>query len=121
MAPMTPPSNIPGSHASAAPAGLPDRVLRTLMSLVEDLTVAREEEGLLRATLEHAVDGLDLAGGLTLLFGPDDRLVGSAEHHFEPGLAAAEDLAAACLGRGAPLVNEISGGGWLAATPLRAR
>jgi len=119
---MTPPSDKPAaSHTKAAPAGLPDRVLQTLMSLVEDLTVAREEDELLRSTLEHAVDGLDLAGGLTLLFGSEDGLVGSAEHHFQPGIAAAEELATQVLAGGDPLVRELPDGGRLAATPLRAR
>ena len=127
---MTPPSDKLASHpspsdssasASAPPAGPRDRVLQTLMSLVEDLTVARGEDELLRSTLEHAVDGLDLAGGLTLLFGSEDRLVGSAEHLFQPGIDAAEELGAAVLARGAPLVQELPKGGWLAATPLRAK
>ena len=91
------------------------------MSLVEDLTVAREEEELLRLTLEHAVDGLELAGGVTLLFGPEDRLVSSAKLHFEPGDTVAEETGAAVLASGTPIVKEAPGGGRLAATPLRAR
>ena len=59
------------------------------MSLVEDLSVAHEEGGLLHSTLEHAVDGLDLAGGLTLLLGPDGELLKAAEHHFAPGMPPA--------------------------------
>lgn len=91
------------------------------MALVEDLTVAREEEELLRLTLEHAVDGLELAGGVTLLFGPEDRLVTTAKLHFEPGVAAAEEMGASVLASGNPMVKELPEGGYLAGTPLRAR
>jgi diguanylate cyclase (GGDEF)-like protein len=96
-------------------------VLKALMSLVEDLTVEREEGGLLRSTLEHAVGGLDLEGGMTLVLGPDGDLVTAAEHRFSPGAKAAEKLAAACLGEGRPLVRKIPAKGRLAAAPLRAR
>ena len=47
----------------------PDRTIRALMSLVDDLTVEREEGGLLRSTLEHVVVALGLSGGLTLTLG----------------------------------------------------
>jgi GAF domain-containing protein len=91
------------------------------MSLVEDLTVAHEEDGLLHSTLEHAVDGLDQAGGLTVLLGPDGELLEAAEHHFAPGIRPAQDLGREVLARGGPLVQELAEGGRLAATPLRAR
>src|SRR3972149_295321 len=52
------------------PAGPQDRIIRALISLVDDLTVEREEHGLLRSMLEHVVGALDLAGGMALLLGP---------------------------------------------------
>jgi diguanylate cyclase (GGDEF)-like protein len=91
------------------------------MTLVEDLTVAHEEAGLLHSTLEHAVDGLALAGGMTLLLGPDGELLEAAEHHFAPGVGPAQDLGREVLARGGPLVQELAEGGRLAAAPLRAR
>jgi diguanylate cyclase (GGDEF)-like protein len=91
------------------------------MSLVEDLTVEREEAGLLRSTLEHAVGGLDLEGGVTLVFDPDGELATAAEHRFSLGTRSAEELAATCLDGGRPVVQEVIGRGRLAATPLRAR
>jgi diguanylate cyclase (GGDEF)-like protein len=91
------------------------------MSLVEDLTVEREEEGLLRSTLEHSVGGLDLAGGLTLVLGPDGDLVTAAQHRFSPGADVARELATACLDGGEPVDRELPGKGRLAAAPLRAR
>jgi diguanylate cyclase (GGDEF)-like protein len=91
------------------------------MSLIEDLTVEREEAGLLRSTLEHAVGGLDLAGGVTLVLGPDGELVQAATHRFAPGIQPAMDLATESLSRGRSLVQETTEGERLAAAPLRAR
>ena len=91
------------------------------MTLVEDLTVEREEEGLLRSTLEHVVEGLGLAGGATLVMSPEGELVVAAEHRFTPGAPAALELASESLERGVPLVGGNGEHGWLAATPLRAR
>ena len=119
--PPVPPSPPRGS-VSAAPAGPRDRVLRALMSLVEDLTVEREEDGLLRSTLEHAVDALGLAGGLTLVFGPEAELEIAAEYRFPSDRAYAASVAAEALAEDRPLARHLPGGpGRLAATPLRAR
>ena len=41
-----------------------DRTVRTLLSVVEDLSVEKEEEGLLYATLEHIVRELAITGGV---------------------------------------------------------
>ncbi len=94
-----------------------DRTIRALMSVVDDLTVEREEEGLLRSTLEHVVGSLGLAGGVTFLLGPDETLVPLAELGL-PDTALRDNahaLALTSLARGRPA------GGWLAATPLHAR
>ena len=125
---MTPPPeelapDPPGSPSSvpAAPSGGRDRVLQALMSLIEDLTVEREEAGLLRSTLEHTVGGLGLAGGATLVLGPDGELLQAAAHRFAPGLPAVMELATESLARGGPLVQDTPEGERLAVTPLRAR
>ena len=125
---MTPPPEElapapPGSPSSvpAAPSGGRDRVLQALMSLIEDLTVEREEAGLLRSTLEHTVGGLGLAGGATLVLGPDGELVQAAAHRFAPGLPAVMELATESLARGGPLVQDTPEGERLAVAPLRAR
>ena len=39
--------------------------IRVLLALVDDLTVEREEEGLLRSTLDHVVTALGKSGALT--------------------------------------------------------
>jgi diguanylate cyclase (GGDEF)-like protein len=103
------------------PAPSHDRLLRALISLVGDLTVEREESGLLRSTLEHVVLSLELAGAAVLLLGEDGDLTEAAEHHLavEPGVAV--DLSRAVLEHDGPLVQEFTGAGWLAGTPLRAR
>jgi len=45
--------------------------MRALLSVVEDLTTQREEEGLLRSTLHHVVEALGTSGGATFLAEPD--------------------------------------------------
>ncbi len=99
-----------------------DRTVRALMSVVDDLTVEREEGGLLRSTLEHVVSSLGLAGGITFLLSPDETLLAAAELRFPPAHRdIADGLAAAALERGGPVVKELAAGGWLAAAPLHAR
>src|SRR5258707_8517943 len=61
-----------------------DRTVRALMSVVDDLTVEREEGGLVRSTLEHVVSSLGLAGGITFLLSPDETLQAAAELRFPP-------------------------------------
>jgi hypothetical protein len=58
-----PPRSPVRAPAQAAPGGSRDRLLPTLIALVDDLTVEREESGLLRSALEHIVGSLDLVGG----------------------------------------------------------
>jgi diguanylate cyclase (GGDEF)-like protein len=96
------------------------RLVHTLVSLVDDLTLEREEAGLLRSTLEHIVGALDLAGGMTLLVGEDGELEEAAEHHLAADPREAYDLARETLADGHPLVQELPGAGWLAAVPLHA-
>jgi diguanylate cyclase (GGDEF)-like protein len=121
---MTPPPEERGADAPDPPSSVSsgrDRVLQALVSLIEDLTVEREESGLLRSTLEHTVSGLDLAGGTTLVLGPDGELVQAASHRFAPGIETAMGLATEALDRGGSIVREETAGERLAATPLRAR
>jgi diguanylate cyclase (GGDEF)-like protein len=108
-------------RAAHTPAEGHDRLLRTLVSLVGDLTVEREEAGLLRSTLEHVVGSLELAGAAVFARGEDGELVEASEHHLAADPAVVRDLALAVVEHGGPLVLELAGAGWLAATPLRAR
>jgi diguanylate cyclase (GGDEF)-like protein len=87
---------------------------------VDDLTVEREESGLLRSTLEHVVKSLDLVGGAVFEPGEEGELVQVAEHHLAVETGTGRDLALAVLAQDGPLVQELPGAGWLAATPLRA-
>ena len=98
-----------------------DRLLRTLVSLADDLTVERDEAGLVQSMLEHLVESLALGGGI--VFAPeDDADLGElAEHHLAADRTACRDLAKAVLSQNVALVQELTGAGWLAATPLRAR
>ena len=99
-----------------------DRTIRALMSVVDDLTVEREEAGLVRSTLEHVVVSLGLTGGVTFLLGPDETLTPGAELGLpEDQRDAALTLALLSLERGRPAVRELETGGWMAATPLHAR
>jgi diguanylate cyclase (GGDEF)-like protein len=116
-----PEESAPTTPLSSGSAGPGDRLLLALKSLVEDLTVEREEARLVRSTLEHIVDGLGLAGGMTLVIGPDGDLEAAAEQHLSAETPGAMELAAESLERGGPLVGGAEKGGWLAATPLRSR
>lgn len=99
-----------------------DRTIRALMSLADDLTVERDEAGLLRSTLEHVVKTLGLTGGLTFLVDAKGELVPGAEFRLpSPDMDATRELALHALDRQRPLVVESPGGGWLAAAPLKTR
>ena len=98
-----------------------DRTIRALMSLVDDLTVERDEKGLLHSTLEHVVESLGLAGGMTLLLAADDELEPAAESRVSSAdMATTLELARSSLESGHPLVREIDGG-WVAAAPLATK
>jgi diguanylate cyclase (GGDEF)-like protein len=116
-----PKSSVPGARA-APDTRAPDRIIRALMSLVDDLTVEREESGLLRSTLEHVVVALGLSGGLTLTLAPDGSLTTAAESRsgqLDPALV--HEIAQAALDRARPAVRELPDGGWLAAAPLKTK
>jgi len=90
------------------------------MSLVDDLTVEHDQAGLLRTTLDHVVEALNLTGGVTFVLGPDERLTPAAQCGL-PDVAGALELAQSTLERRRPAVREITDGGWLAAAPLTTR
>ncbi len=118
MAPPDPPR----PKAQTADLEIQDRAIRTLLALVDDLTVKRDERGLLRSTLEHAVQTLGIAGGVTLLIGSDGELAPAAEFQFPRGdLEAAVDLATTALDRGRPGLARREDGSWLSATLLRTK
>jgi diguanylate cyclase (GGDEF)-like protein len=71
--------------------------------------------------LEHVVESLDLAGGIVLAPGDYGELVELADHRLAADPGAARDLGVAVLRQDTPLVLQLPGAGWLAATPLRAR
>jgi diguanylate cyclase (GGDEF)-like protein len=97
-----------------------DRTIRALMSLVDDLTVEHDQSGLLRTTLNHVVESLNLTGGITFVLGPDERLAPAAEVG-EPEVSGALELAQSTLDARRPAVREMPSGGWLAAAPLTTR
>jgi diguanylate cyclase (GGDEF)-like protein len=88
------------------------------MSVLDDLTVQREEEGLIRSTLEHVVGALGVSGGVTFLVGPDRTLTPASSCGSEPAdPAVLKALAQEALVAAGPLVRERAGG-WLGAAPL---
>ncbi|HVO13056.1 MAG TPA: diguanylate cyclase [Vicinamibacteria bacterium] len=109
---------VPAAEAGAAGG---ERLLRALVSLVDDLTVERDEPGLLRAAVEHAVGSLGLVGGAAMVVGEDGAPRAAAAHRLNPEDEEVRDLARTVLAGQLPLVRPLSEGGWLAATPLRAR
>jgi diguanylate cyclase (GGDEF)-like protein len=113
-------ASVAGAPVRKPAAGARDRLLATLVSLTGDLTVEREEPGLLRSTLEHVVAALGLAGGITFVLDEAGELQTGAEQHLQVPAAHALDLARDVLAQDRPLVRELAGGGRLVATPLRA-
>jgi diguanylate cyclase (GGDEF)-like protein len=109
----------PPDASSPAADGTRDRLLAALVALSGDLTVEREEQGLLRSTLEHVVAALGVAGGLTVLVDEAGLAQSAVEHKLVPVREALE-LAREAMAQGRPLVQDTPGGGRLAATPLRA-
>ncbi len=99
-----------------------DRTIRALISLVDDLTVEVEEEGLLSSTLEHVVRTLGVTGGLTLRSDEEGVLRAVAQFRAPSSdMAATMELARASVDRERPLVKEMEHGGWLAAAPLTTK
>jgi diguanylate cyclase (GGDEF)-like protein len=117
----TNPDSGPSPRGSIDPRAA-DRTIRALMSLVDELTVEREEAGLLRSTLDHVVVALGLSGGLTLTMAEDGSLTTAAEARsatLDPALV--HEIAQAALDRARPATRDLPGGGWLAAAPLKTR
>jgi diguanylate cyclase (GGDEF)-like protein len=99
--------------------GARERLLGAIVSLVDDLTVERQDTGLLRSTLEHVVNSLGLAGGVTYSVGEEGDPTEVAEHHLAADPALAVDLARAVLQHGRPLVLDLPAAGRLFGAPLR--
>ena len=104
----------PGTEAAR------DRLLGAIVSLIDDLTVERQEPGLLRSTLEHVVGSLNLAGGITYVAGDDGAPVEVAEHQLAADPAAAAELARAVLRQERSLVLDLPAAGRLFGAPLRS-
>ena len=64
------PSRTP-TRAPAGASGGRDRLFQALVALVDDLTVERDEAGLLGSALEHIVGSLDIIGGAIFTSGAD--------------------------------------------------
>jgi len=99
-----------------------DRTVRALTSLVEELTVGRDEQGLLHASLERLVSVLELSAGVTFLLQPDGRLAEAATVHASgTEVEEAEALGRQVIAGERSVVRELERAGWWAATPLVAR
>jgi len=119
--PAPQPSRPPAQAASSGPGGGRDRLLQALVALVDDLTVERDEAGLLRSALEHITATLELVGGAIFLAGQDAELVEAAEQHVAVDVATLRQLAESAVREDGPLVMDLPGAGRLAATPLRSQ
>jgi diguanylate cyclase (GGDEF)-like protein len=99
-----------------------ERIIRTLVALVEDLTVERDEAGLLGSTLEHVVSALGLTGGATYVADTEGALQSVAERNLSAvDLVLALEYAERSWRLGRPSAHELPQGGWLAAAPLVTR
>lgn len=107
------------SAGAPPPEAARDPTLELLLSVVEDLTVERDEEGLLRTTLEHVVGFLDATGGVSFLLQAEEELTAAAESGLnERDRGAARELARTALQQGGALVRETLDGGWFAVAPF---
>jgi diguanylate cyclase (GGDEF)-like protein len=91
------------------------------VSLVDDLTVERDEPGLLASTLEHMVLDLGLSGGALYVVSPDGTLAVAAQRSLAVDEAVAREFAQSVLEEAHPAAHELPEGGWLAAAPLVTR
>ena len=102
-------------------ANAQDRAIRVLLSLAEDLSVERDEHGLLRSALAHMVEDLDVSGGMAFLLDSAGRLLPAAETSAtEDQPTPAFDAAQAVVESERSVLHELPESGWLAATPLRS-
>jgi diguanylate cyclase (GGDEF)-like protein len=119
---MAPPDAQEAVQRLSSDPAAQDRTIRTLIALVDELTVGRDEEGLLQATLDHVVSSLSLTGGTTYLPAPEGGLSPAANAHLPSAdREATLTLAGRALDEGRPLVQHIPPAGWIAAAPLVIR
>jgi len=99
-----------------------DRSIRALLDVVDDLSVETEEQGLLEATLEHTVESLGLAGGISYLPATGAEPQPIAVYGLPPPDAEAlKELAGLVLRWEKPIVRVQEADVWVAATPLASR
>jgi diguanylate cyclase (GGDEF)-like protein len=112
-----------GPRAPVSSAALAqERIIRALVALADDLTVERDEPGLLGSTLEHVVGALGLTGGATYVANAEDSLDSVAERNLTAAdSAVAREFAERSWTAGQPVVHELPEGGWLATATLVTR
>ena len=99
-----------------------ERVIRALVALVDDLTIERDEAGLLGSSLDRVVAALGLTGGAAYAAGLDDFLEVVAEKNLaDIDPAVAREFVDRAFTAGRPAAHELPEGGWLAAAPLVTR
>jgi diguanylate cyclase (GGDEF)-like protein len=112
----------PDSATPQAPAGqgtVEGRTFRALLSILDDLTVERDEAGLLRTTLDHLVSSLEVAGGAIFLTGGDGVALAASRGLEGDGAGELAALVPAAAERRRPAVAaRPDGAGWLATAPL---
>jgi diguanylate cyclase (GGDEF)-like protein len=97
-----------------------ERTLTALLSVIEDMSLEREEEALVRASLQHLVHAFGSAGITYLLEGGE--LAPAAELDLdEDDRQPARDMASMALRGSHAVVREALGGGWFAAAPVVSR
>src|SRR5512134_2084698 len=95
------PPRMPARTPAAAPGGR-DRLFQALVALVDDLTVERDETGLLRSALEHIVGSLELVGGAIFVIGADGELIQAADQYLAVDVEGLRGLAAAAVQQDGP-------------------
>jgi diguanylate cyclase (GGDEF)-like protein len=98
-----------------------DRAIRALVALIDDLTVERDEHGLLVSTLAEVVRTLGLTGGAIFLEESQGLTLAVETALSMERQLAALDAARSAIEAGRPVGSARMGGGWHAATPLLTR
>jgi diguanylate cyclase (GGDEF)-like protein len=109
----------PAPQAAPPPGSVEGRTLQALLSIVDDLTVERDEAGLLGTALDHLVTSLDVTGGAIFLTGAGDVSLAAARGLGDDEAAALREAAIPAAERRHPTVGAHGAGlGWIAMAPL---
>ena len=91
-----------------------------MLSVLDDLGRETDEPAFLQSTLVHVAAALEAAGGAIALDTGDGELQSAAESNYGPADPEAyRELMLEAFRMARPRLTELTGGGWMAAAPLK--